>query len=1811
MPKPTRQRQTKPRIEKPSEKERRLVKEADPGASGGGGSERVREERQERETSVPVERPSAGGTKAGGTAPAPAPKKEEPKQEKPRTWTRRVPKPGEFDRNDTGTGGVAIRPKSPSTGEPYDPTRALAETALQVPEQPEQPEVVPISGTNADREEIAKEAEQDMLAAEALTPTQQRQADKQQLEEEQAALREQYRELNDRVNWGKIGKDYTTEDIQRLAEMEEQIGTLQEQIDGFDKNVEWDGRNALVEEYSQLWWLAHDGIATPEQEARLNELGQELAAGDDAAGNEEQFYNYGERNEAVLRSGLSGTAGAIGNAAITTADALAEAGMIAGPGSQFQFRTPEEQAKAEEDAAKIHEFFGPAYEKVDALSEAAAADLERAKGGLGEFGKGAVDAVNSMIGMGVDAALAPLTGGSSLAAMFVRTYGAAAKEARDNGADIFEQMAYGLTDAGIEVFTEKLGDGLAGLYGPGVSDKLVDSLIDQLTDSTAGRALMNMAASAIAEGNEEVLADLLHPFAERIYNDDAIKDLLENGYDEASLWYDFLIGAAIGSLGGTVETAMDASGTDAQGETSPADALAEAAMNAQGQQGDRRVLGVKPGMEITEEADGGEGRPFNPADTLAETVAGTPAQGRPGIRQAPGMEIRQEADGGEGKPFNPVDALAEAAGAEAAQAEGEITPTEKSPAEVLADMGVPPEDAEAVLAALAAESAPEAAGEAQAEGGIVTPAEEAEPATGESQEFNSGLQNEAADDTLETVKQLSEMNANPSEVYNISDGRYVMLANGNILDTQSGDVVYERSNNRQGSASELSANAEGTGQAGEEVSGNDEQRVRAESAQESGRIRYEALGGEQRTKVNEKIASLVEEGGEELEALASAYDSVEDFAEALYNAYAEGDGVIEQMSPFVPDIEELKQFFGDISNETQTSPLVENETTDIPAAERTVESAGQQNENGNPPAPPSGVPANGPTVESGYAKNVRTTKSTEEALAKSLGKDKVTYERLLNKDVLAKAQSVYDQGFDHAKSYLDGAVAAAKNGAKLPPEAVPLARMVANEMTRNGDVVGAERLIADVAAELTQAGQLGQVGRILRQSITTPEGKLYAMQKCVEQINDRADGKYTVELPQELIDAYNAAETDADRDGVITQMQKAIAKQVPASWMEKWNALRYTAMLGNFKTQVRNVAGNLVSMVGRMAKDRVAAVMEYIGYIASGGEMERTKSVLYDPKLFGDAWNDFKNVQDEALGEGKYSDYQKQLSKEIEDYRRIFKSRLLEGRRKATNWAMEQGDVIFSRTNYADAMAGWLAAHNIKRLADCTPEQLERARSYAIQQAQEATFRDRNDFSDTISRLGRNDAKTTTGRVIQAVGEGIMPFRKTPANILVRAEEYSPLGVINTIADAVKAVQGKDGVTASDVIDQAAKTLTGTGFVMLGYMLAASGALRGKDDDKEQENFDKLRGQQDWSLTVDGTSYTMDWVSPYSIPLFMGAQLQDLANEDGLSMGDVINTLTAIGEPMLDMSMLDGLNDAFEVVQSYNEDTPPIALLAMNSLASLLSQPVSTLLGQVERYGEDYRQSTYTDSNGFLPTSIQRKISQTMAKIPGFEALGIPDLDYQQQDYIDAWGRKQETPQGAQKVWETFFSPYYSSPDRSTPVDDELQRLYDSGADGTDKVFPSYAPRNPGGDLGRLTAEEYDTYATVRGQTSLALVQDFIESEEYKGMKDEERAEIIQNLYKLANNSAKTAVMRQREEGYGKSDPITALIDTGMDAGEAGNFVMKVSGGDGQIKQAELKDYYAAHPDEEDVIAAIWDTMGFTGKSTATWEAYKGSLKGK
>ena len=222
-------------------------------------------------------------------------------------------------------------------------------------------------------------------------------------------------------------------------------------------------------------------------------------------------------------------------------------------------------------------------------------------------------------------------------------------------------------------------------------------------------------------------------------------------------------------------------------------------------------------------------------------------------------------------------------------------------------------------------------------------------------------------------------------------------------------------------------------------------------------------------------------------------------------------------------------------------------------------------------------------------------------------------------------------------------------------------------------------------------------------------------------------------------------------------------------------------MLGNFKTQVRNVTGNVGMALVSRAKNTVAAALETMADKASGGRLGRTKSVLVGRSLLNAAKADFANVRKSALGEGKFSidsPTANDFVQGIKDRQRVFKFAPAEGYRKATNWAMNNqyfGDEAFVRAAYARALGGYLKANGItaeqfgsEAWREKHTDIVDKARSYAVKEAQETTFRDHNALSDWVSRIGR---RPDTPKPVQALSAGMMPFRRTPANVLARAEE--------------------------------------------------------------------------------------------------------------------------------------------------------------------------------------------------------------------------------------------------------------------------------------------------------------------------------------------------------------------------------------------------------------------------------------------------------
>ena len=678
-----------------------------------------------------------------------------------------------------------------------------------------------------------------------------------------------------------------------------------------------------------------------------------------------------------------------------------------------------------------------------------------------------------------------------------------------------------------------------------------------------------------------------------------------------------------------------------------------------------------------------------------------------------------------------------------------------------------------------------------------------------------------------------------------------------------------------------------------------------------------------------------------------------------------------------------------------------------------------------------------------------------------------------------------------------------------------------------GDSRTTAELLSLYAQMETTAGQAVQAASILRK--LDPSDQLYAAQRTVSDLEKVLRKNYKdldITIDQALLDEFAAQTTQEGRDAVMDRIYQNVADQVPSTWKDKWNAWRYLAMLANPRTHVRNFVGNIGFQPLRFAKDRVASVIE-AGVSRAGGNIERTKSFASAPELYRAAWNDWTNVKD-VLSGNKYDD----VRSEINSRRRIFKTAPLEAARTGNSWLLEFEDSIFKRITYADALAGYLQANGVsaEQVKNNTVDAqlMARARDYAGQEALRATYQDRNMVSNKVVEVAR---------ALGPFGEAVLPFKRTPANILVRGLEYSPAGLAKALtADLVQVKQGK--ISAAQAIDHIAAGLTGTGLFALGAYLFSEGLVTsGGGDDENQDRINDLTGQQNYALNLPGGgNVTLDWLAPEALPFFMGVELMDSLGQNGNTSESIMNALQSISEPMLELSMLQSLNDIIDSV-SFSENK--LGAMAASSVISYFTQAIPTIGGQIERSGEDTRMSTYTDKNLKLPTDVQYALGRASARIP------LPYVDYQQIPYIDAWGKREDSGPLWLRTANNFLNPAYTSNSEVTPVDEEIQRLYDET--GESGIVPDRPQRyiTVNGERIDLSAEQYTQYAEERGQMQFSMLEGLVDSSAYQRLSDTDKAAVISDVYSYTDAVTKSHISDYEPEGW-----IAKVVESGADPAE-------------------------------------------------------------
>ena len=756
----------------------------------------------------------------------------------------------------------------------------------------------------------------------------------------------------------------------------------------------------------------------------------------------------------------------------------------------------------------------------------------------------------------------------------------------------------------------------------------------------------------------------------------------------------------------------------------------------------------------------------------------------------------------------------------------------------------------------------------------------------------------------------------------------------------------------------------------------------------------------------------------------------------------------------------------------------------------------------------------------------------------------------LEKDVLNNAAASYtvesnSKSIERAKARLASGMdgmqqwEAVANSDRIPSAAdVAMGELMLDQALKNDDTEAALKITEQLAYIGTRAGQVVQAMRILKKLSGVSQIKYVTRAKNQLQadLNARFGTKApNLEIPQDLQARLMKATTEAEKENVMEEIYQNFAEQLPVTWADKWNAWRYFSMLANPRTHIRNVLGNAVFVPAVHVKNVTAAMIEAgasrIYHARTGNVMERTKTLRASvPNAARKAARraaaaEYKTQKDIVQGGGKYNP-----ADQIRDKQRVFKSRLINTLMKGNDAALEGEDGLFLRYHYVNAMANYLLANNLTEqdLYDANgveTKHLLHARSIALQEAQRNTYRDASALATWLNKLSRQN------KAAELIVEGLFPFKKTPVNILKRGIEYSPAGLITASVQAAKDLRA-GRINAAQYIDRLSAGLTGGGIALLGIALASREMLRaGSSGDDDKDKYEEYAlGYQDFSLQIGNHSYTIDWMAPAVMPLMVGVEVYNALTQEGYSTSDILNSFALVAEPMLSLSMLDGLQSTLQSISS--EDGNQLANFSASAISSYVTQGIPTLFGQIARIQQGGSKTVYTDPDSWMPTYLQKIIYKARNKVPAIPQAIVGDNKWLQwyndhctiaagQDWVNTWGVVDQSKNVLYNILANMVSPGYYSKIQVGETDKEILRLYQEYGDTA--VLPNLPQKRltikDADGISQTVILNADQYTQIKkdyGSMAYDLLKKLVNDENYKSVSDEDKLEMIDKVYEYA-----------------------------------------------------------------------------------------------
>ncbi len=744
------------------------------------------------------------------------------------------------------------------------------------------------------------------------------------------------------------------------------------------------------------------------------------------------------------------------------------------------------------------------------------------------------------------------------------------------------------------------------------------------------------------------------------------------------------------------------------------------------------------------------------------------------------------------------------------------------------------------------------------------------------------------------------------------------------------------------------------------------------------------------------------------------------------------------------------------------------------------------------------------------------------------------YKGITNQETLEKAyNSLNKDGKNATLNWFN------KESKNVTAEDVAKGWILLKQYQDAGDYQSAVEVAKKMREMGTSAGQATQAYNIL--SRLTPEGMFYyAQSELTEAYNQMVKGKskewidknasnfdLTPEETQTIMETMQdvaSMEDGYEKKVKIAEIQKIITDKIPSTAGQSIKAWLRISMLFNPKTQVRNILGNAVILPVNMTSD----------FISSG--IDKVISKKTGVRTTG-------NTNLKNYGKG----FKKGLYESYNDFRKGINTRNIEGNRfevtegksfkdkgigKALNrvdnilsFALDGGDRGFYEATFTNSINNQLVLNNT---TEVTQEMIDIATNEALQR----TWQDNNEYTKAVLQLRKILNKF--GTKSYGLGDVLIPFAKTPANLTKAIVDYSPAGLIKAITLDARTFKNslENGQFTPQMqhkfVQNLGKGMAGSFLYILGYALAKAGIATGEaDDDKDVKNFMKNSlGISSYSIKIGNKTFTYDWAQPISTPLAIMTNYVKYSkdNPDANIIEKGIKSLNIGTEQLLEQSFMQSLNTVLNGSGTTLENLTQSILELPARAIPTFSKQISDMVDSTQRTSFEYDKP------------LKSAINSVTAKIP-FASKTLPVSR-------DTLGNEIKKYGGENNIFNVMFDPANINKGELTKAGEEIYRLYQET--GETSVFPITAPYyiNSKGEKITMTAEERSDFQKVTGDYAEKAITELLSNSSYKKLSDEKKVDLLKEIISDSNAKAKHDILKIETEEARKKRELIEKVGT-------------------------------------------------------------------